>query len=209
MYNIKRMSFIASKLDKLQLASLGILNVFKKPSRLISAMVIAAIFSIILTAFANGTFYWSLLFSQLGLIAKLHIIDKIMVEFLINLKTFSGFLTLLISILQGFCIILLIYNYRHQPKINLNQIGSSTLSTILAAIGLGCPTCGTSLILPIIGVFSSSSLMLVGLFNNILIILSFVISCYALWKLGYIAYANWTNELYLTKKGKNNEKGKN
>lgn len=190
---------IKSIIDKLKLSLCGTFNTLKNPKYLLLFILMFLAFGLILTASAFGSFYWSLLFSRLGAGDKLQIIGEIFLNFLFITKPL-GIITMIISLSQGICIALLVYNYRHQPKINFNQLSGSTASTFLAAIGLGCPMCGTSLIAPIIGIFSSNYLSILNAFNLSIVLLSLIISLYIVWKLGYIAYANQANQLYLTRK---------
>ncbi|PID99468.1 hypothetical protein CSA80_01770 [Candidatus Saccharibacteria bacterium] len=71
-------------------------------------------------------------------------------------------LMLVLAVIQGVNVSLLAYAMRHQQKADAKLIGGSSLTGLLAVIGLGCPACGTSLLTPIIAMFASSSALAVS-----------------------------------------------
>ena len=68
----------------------------------------------------------------------------------------------ILALLQGVSIAALAYVIRRQKKIDDKLVGGSSLITLLAIVGLGCPACGTSLITPIVALFVSSSAVAVS-----------------------------------------------
>jgi hypothetical protein len=194
--------------DKLKLAVTGIFYVIKKIKYMIVAAVIALLFCILLTLFSSGTFYISLLVSGLPIYDKFLIFGTIIEHIALDSTTFSGIIIILISLLQGISITMLIYNFRHQRSTNKTEhIRNSTTSTVFAMIGLGCPTCGTSLIMPIAGIFfsGSSSLLAANIMSSAFVVLALIICIYTSLKLGYISYINYTSERYLKNKDNKNE----
>jgi len=84
---------------------------------------------------------------------------------------------------------------------NSENLQHAGLAAGLAVLGSGCPTCGTTLLAPLIGAISSSSgLALAGTISGILTLASVLIALYALKKVGKEAYIELINESY--KKGK-------
>lgn len=91
----------------------------------------------------------------------------------------------IIALLQGVNIALLIYVVRHQRKLDAGAIGGSSFVGVLAIIGLGCPSCGTSLVTPIVAMFASGSAVVVS--ESIVAValpLAIVIGLYGVYALG-------------------------
>lgn len=83
---------------------------------------------------------------------------------------------------------------------NLEKAG---LITGLIALGAGCPTCGTTLLTPLIGaIFSSSSLAITGAISTIVTWLAIIIAILSLKRLGEETYVIIVNEKYLMRKAK-------
>lgn len=108
-----------------------------------------------------------------------------------------------ISLLQGTLIgltVLLWHKKREQNAANLERAG---IITGLIALGAGCPTCGTTLITPLIGVFfSTGSLAIAGTISAIVTALAIIIAILSLKRLGVETYVIIINEKYLKKKEK-------
>jgi len=86
---------------------------------------------------------------------------KVLISPLSTISDSNGTIVLLmmltLAIIQGIIISALVYTIRHQQKVDGKLIGESSAIGILAIIGLGCPSCGTSLLTPIIALFASGS----------------------------------------------------
>lgn len=94
-------------------------------------------------------------------------------------------LIILISIIQGVSIASLLYAIKKQKRLDDELIGSSSLVTILVTLGLGCPSCGTSLITPIVAIFASSSAAIISeKIINIIMPISLLIAVYGLYSIG-------------------------
>lgn len=73
---------------------------------------------------------------------------------------------------------------------NADNLQSAGLVTGLAILGSGCPTCGTTLLAPLIGtMFSSGSFALAGAISGILTAIAIIVALLALKKMGKDAYA--------------------
>ena len=114
-----------------------------------------------------------------------------------------------IAFLQGILIglIVLLWNKkREQNSANLERAG---IITGLIALGAGCPTCGTTLITPLIGaIFSTGSLAIAGAISTIVTILAIIIAILSVKRLGLEIYVTIINEKYLAKKSKKEENEK-
>lgn len=108
-----------------------------------------------------------------------------------------------ISILQGILIgiIVLLWNKKRQQNVaNLEKAG---IITGLIALGAGCPTCGATLITPLLGaIFSTGGLAIAGTISTIVTWLAIVIAVLSLKRLGEETYVIIINEKYLARKSK-------
>lgn len=89
---------------------------------------------------------------------------------------------------------------------NLERAG---LITGLIALGAGCPTCGVTLLTPLLGaIFSTGSLAIAGTISTIVTWLAVIIAILSLKRLGMEVYVIIINEKYLARKRKkeSNEK---
>ena len=79
-----------------------------------------------------------------------------------------------------------------------DNLGSAGIITGLIALGAGCPTCGVTLITPLIGaIFSTGSLAIAGAVSSILTVLAIIIAILSLKRLGEEVYVIIINEQYL------------
>ncbi|MBR3236609.1 hypothetical protein IKF92_02940 [Candidatus Saccharibacteria bacterium] len=110
-----------------------------------------------------------------------------------------------ISILQGILIglIVLLWGKKRQKadstdSANLEKAG---IITGLIALGAGCPTCGATLLTPLIGaIFSTGGLAITGAVSTIVTWLAIIIAILSLKRLGEETYVTIVNEKYLRKK---------
>lgn len=104
-----------------------------------------------------------------------------------------------ISILQGILIglIVLLWDKKRQNSANLERAG---IIAGLIALGAGCPTCGTTLLTPLIGtIFSTSGLAVTGTISTIVTWLAIIIAILSLKRLGEEAYVIIVNEKFLAR----------
>ena len=92
---------------------------------------------------------------------------------------------------------------------NSENIQKAGLITGLIALGAGCPTCGVTLLTPLIGaIFSTGSLAIAGTVSSIVTILAVVIAILALKRLGVETYVIIVNEKYLKKQSERSQNAK-
>lgn len=73
---------------------------------------------------------------------------------------------------------------------NSDNVQNAGLAAGLAVLGTGCPTCGTTLITPLIGtLFSTSSYALASAISGILTAAAIIVALFALKRIGNDAYA--------------------
>lgn len=87
-------------------------------------------------------------------------------------------LLFIVSILQGVSVAALVYIIRQNRRLDrsfLKELGSSGAAGIMAAIGLGCAACGTSLVTPLLTfLFATSSIAIaetVGIYSAVFAVL--------------------------------------
>ena len=85
-----------------------------------------------------------------------------------------------------------------QAASNADNLQSAGLAAGLAVLGTGCPTCGTTLLMPVIGtLFSTSGYALAGFVSGLLTAASLIIALFALKRIGHEAYALIVSERFL------------
>ena len=85
-----------------------------------------------------------------------------------------------------------------QAASNADNLQSAGIAAGLAVLGTGCPTCGTTLLMPVIGtLFSTSGYALAGLVSGLLTAASLIIALFALKRIGHEAYALIVSERFL------------
>lgn len=124
-------------------------------------------------------------------------------------QPFSDWLPIfLISLLQAILIGLIVLLWKKKKDQNSANLERAGIITGLIALGAGCPTCGTTLLTPLIGtIFSTGSLAIAGAISTIVTILAIVIAILSLKRLGLEVYVTIINEKYLARKKEENEKG--
>ena len=104
-------------------------------------------------------------------------------------------------------LIVLLWNKKKEQ--NAENLGSAGIITGLIALGAGCPTCGVTLLTPLIGAFvSTGSLAIAGTISTIVTVLAIIIAVLSLKRLGEEVYVIIINEKYLARKKKEAEKVK-
>ena len=108
-----------------------------------------------------------------------------------------------ISLLQGILIGLIVLLWKKKGNQNSANLERASLIAGLIALGAGCPTCGTTLLTPLLGaIFSTGSLAIAGTVSTIVTILAIIIAILSLKRLGEEVYVTIINEKYLARKEK-------
>ena len=103
-----------------------------------------------------------------------------------------------VALLQGVLLGLVVIVWRHNRQQSANQAGanqnaanaqSAGIVAGLAVLSAGCPTCGTSLLLPIIGMFTSAGGALAGAISGLVYAIAVFVALWALQRVGREAYA--------------------
>ena len=192
-YNISmKWSKIKSKLakwgDEWLLAFGGLKLALKSWKFVVVAGVMFLFFGTLLNLLSSGFAAFNLM-ATLDFGGKMQIIfDAFLGIFGIN-KAFLDWLPIFcISLLQGALIgmIVLVWKKKRENSVNLQNTG---IAAGLAILGSGCPTCGTSLIAPIIGaLFSSGSYAVAGTISGIITFAAIIVALLAFKKVGEEVY---------------------
>ena len=131
------------------------------------------------------------------------IADSFLAIFGINQPFFDWLPVFAISLLQGILIGLIVLLWQKKKDQNSANLEKAGIITGLIALGAGCPTCGTTLLTPLLGaIFSTGSLAIAGTISIIVTMLAIIIAILSLKLLGEEAYVIIINEEYLARKSK-------
>lgn len=229
-------STIVSKwCDDWRMAGRGILF-FTQDLRFFAVFVpVFVIFGTLLSMFSSGFSAFSLFFAT-DFDGKMGILGSAFLALFGVGRSFWDFLlNFVISLLQALLITLIVLVYRHRrnqdkqkrtknkpsrldnkqkrnsekPEAESGFLQNAGLSAGLALLGSGCPTCGTTLITPILSaLFSGGSLALAGTISGIITAVAILIALWSIKKLGVEAYAiivgeRWRNKKQRQKKEEN------
>jgi len=128
--------------------------------------------------------------------------DSFLALFGIGRNFWDWILLFVITVLQSFLIGLVVFVWRkkrrnhHDRKTdNADNLQSAGIVAGLAVLGSGCPTCGTTLLMPLIGtIFSSSGYVLAGTISGILTVAAVWLALFTMRRIGKEAYARIKSE---------------
>lgn len=189
-------------LDEFVLASKGIILATRERRFWFGFMPSFLFFGLLMNLLSGGTSKFDLMFT-LGFPSGFKILGESFLNIFGVNKIFLEWLPIFfISILQGILIGLIVLLWDKKRKQNSENLQKAGIITGLIALGAGCPTCGTTLLTPLIGaVFSSGSLAIAGVLSTIVTWLAIIIAILSLKRLGLETYVIITNEKYMKSKG--------
>lgn len=194
--------------DEFILASKGILLATKE-KRFWYGFIPAFIFFAMLINLLSGGFSKFELMHATGFSGTMAILrDSFLSVFGVN-QIFLDWLPIFgLSLLQGTLIgliTLLWQKQNSQKSSNSEGVEKAGIITGLIALGAGCPTCGTTLLTPLLGTFfSTSSLAITGAISAIITVIAVIVAILSLKRLGLETYVIIVNEKYLAKKASKN-----
>lgn len=200
----KRKKFNFRKwLDEFLLAGKGILLASKEKRFLIAFLTAFLLFGTLINLLSGGFSKFELM-GALGLWGSLKIIwSAVIGVFGINMIFAEWMFVFFLALLQGILIglIVLLWDKKRGEKNNSENVEKAGIITGLIALGAGCPTCGTTLITPLIGtLFSTGGLAITGMISNIVTVLAILIAILSLKRIGLETYAIMVNEKYIKKR---------
>ena len=196
-------------LDEFVLAGKGILLATKE-KRFWYGFAPSFLFFGFLMNLLSGGFAKFELMSALGFPGNLKIIaDCFIAIFGINQPFLDWLPIFAISVLQGILIGLIVLLWDKKKDQNSANLEKAGIITGLIALGAGCPTCGTTLLTPLIGaIFSTGGLAITGAISTIITWLAIIVAILSLKRLGEETYVTIINEKYLAKKAKKEQSEK-
>ena len=188
-------------LDEFALAGKGILMSTKEKRFWYGFVPSFLFFGLLMNLLSGGTSKFDLMFA-LGFPTSLKILgESFLGIFGFNLNFLDWVPIFAISLLQGTLIGLIVLLWKKKRKENAENLEKAGIITGLIALGAGCPTCGTTLLTPLLGaLFSTGGLAITGAISAIVTWLAIIIAILSLKRLGFEIYAIIVNEKYLKKK---------
>lgn len=119
-------------------------------------------------------------------------------------KNFLDFgLNFLLTLLQSVLVALVVFVAKHNKKQDQGSAESSAIVAGLVVLGSGCPTCGTTLLAPVLGALlsgASSAVALAGRLSLFINLFAVILAVFVFKKLGLTTYAIIKSEQYLRRK---------
>lgn len=192
---------IAKWLDGFPLAGKGILLAFHE-KRFVISFIISFLFFGTLMNLLSGGFSKFQLMGALGFPTNLQILgDAFLGVFGFKRPFLDWLFVFLIATLQGVLIGLVVLLWKKKQSGNSANVEKAGIITGLIALGAGCPTCGTTLLTPLLGtLFSTSGFAITGVVSQLVTWLAIIVAILSLRRIGEETYVIIVNEKYLAKK---------
>ena len=177
-------------LDHIKLGSIGISYLLSFKKYLMLFIFSWLFFLYFLTFFKDGNGNLSLLFSGISADQKTSLLWRILLTCFSNFLNLYGLSLILLSLLQGLAIVLMVYAWRHKSKDEaLSSASTSTVASALGFVALGCPSCGISLLTPILSALAGASAgILAEKVGAILTVIAFALLFYSVFHLAYLVF---------------------
>lgn len=188
-------------LDNFVIAGKGILLATKERRFWYGFIPTFIFFGMLMNLLAGGTSKFDLMFA-LGFPQVFHILGESFLSiFGINQPFLDWLPIFLICTLQGILIGLIVLLWNKKRNQNAENLGSAGIVAGLIALGAGCPTCGTTLLTPLLtSLFSAGGLAVTGAVSTIVTIIAIIVAIFSAKRLGVETYVTIVNEKYLARK---------
>lgn len=205
-------------LDEWKMAASGVLLATRDAKFLIATIISLVAFGTLMNLLSSSSAALSLFWAT-DFAGKLAILgDNFLAIFGVGRNFWDWLLLFGITILQSILIGLVVFVWQKKRRSrrerllagvhNSDNVQSVGLVAGLAVLGSGCPTCGTTLLMPIIGtLFSSGGYVLAGVMSGLLTVGAILLALFTLKRIGKEAYVMVLNENYEKKHRKIAEKG--
>lgn len=191
--------------DDFVLAGKGILMATKKKRFWYGFVPTFILFAMLINLLSSGFSKFQLMFSSFeafGMIIR----DAFLSVFGVNQIFLDWLPVFLLCLLQGTLVGLIVFLWhkkREKKGANSAGVEKAGIITGLIALGAGCPTCGTTLLTPLLGaIFSTGSLAIAGAISTIVTILAVIIAILSLKRLGVETYVIIVDERYRSRHAK-------
>lgn len=171
---------------KFKISLLAILKTYKNYKYIILSLIIAFLFFEFLYWFLNGQLFMYLMGSgNLSILDKINLITSTTVGYFQTVSIWQSSAVVILSILQGIVIGQIIYILKNQNKLDEKAFGGSAIASVIALFSVGCPSCGTSIITPVLSIFvSGASVGLTDAVHEASIYIGLLFAVYALYSIG-------------------------
>lgn len=171
---------------KIQLSAKASFKVFKNWKYLGLAALISLLFIQLLYWLLNPSLLrFFITTPSLTILEKFKIFAEVIGSYLASIPLWQAIVVVSLSIVQGLVISLLIFTIRNQTKLDKKSTIGSTIATVVAMFSVGCVSCGTSIIAPVIGIFvAGASASLSEAINKVAVVFGLLIALYALYAVG-------------------------
>lgn len=188
--------------DEWPLAGRGIMLATREKWFWIGFLVAFVVFGTLMNLLSGGFAKFQLMWA-VGLPGALKIIaDAVVATVGIGKPVAEWLPTFALATLQGALIglILLMAHKKRSSQLS-DDVQRAGIITGLVALGAGCPTCGTTLLTPLLGaIFSTGGLAMVGVISSVVTVVAVVIALLSLKRIGLETYVIIVNEKYLRRK---------
>ena len=177
-------------LDQIKLGGIGVAYLLSFKKYLLLFVFSWLFFLFFLTFFKDGSGNLALLFSGISIGQKFSLLWRVLLACFGNFLSLYGLSLVLLSLLQGLAIALMVYAWRHKNKDQaLSSASTSTVASALGFVALGCPSCGISLLTPLLSALAGASAsVLAEKVGAVLTIVAFVLLFYSVFHLGYLVF---------------------
>ncbi len=191
-------------LDEFVLAGKGILMATRERKFWVGFIISFLFFGLLMNLLSSGLTKFELMFA-VGFSGAMKILGDAFLAILgVNMIFMEWLPIFLLSFLQGVLIGLIVFLWQKKREENSANVEKAGIITGLIALGAGCPTCGTTLLTPLLGtIFSTGSLVAAGVISTVVTVLAIVIAILSLKRLGVETYVIIVNEKYLARRKKN------
>ena len=188
-------------LDDFLIAGNGILLATKEKRFWYGFIPTFLFFGLLMNLLAGGTSKFDLMFA-LGFPRALKILGENFLGIFGVGQPFLDWLPIFaLSVMQGILIGLIVLLWNKKSKENAENLGSAGIIAGLIALGAGCPTCGTTLLTPLLGALvSTGGIAIAGTISTIVTIIAILIAIFSLKRLGVETYVTIINEKFLRKR---------
>lgn len=179
------------------MAAIGIILAPRHLSFMIPFLLTFLIFGTLISLLSAGSSAIDLFFAaDFG--GKMEILGNGVLTLFGKGRSFSDFLlNFLLAFLQATLVGLIVFVYKKRKQNKLGKkyakgsesVQNASIATGLALLGSGCPTCGTTLITPILAtVFSSGSYAIASVVSGVMTLVAYILILWSLKKMGLEAY---------------------
>ena len=192
--------------DRTKFAVVGYKYLLSRPRYIVALVISFLIFLYVLSQLQDGGTNWQLLWSGLDFGDKMQVFGRSLASMLANFTSFTGILIVFLALMQSLCVAGIVFAIRHRQKDDaLNGASTGSIASILAFITLGCPTCGMTLLTPLLTmVAGTGAVALAERLGVILSIVAFLLLFFTLVQLGYQIFVNVSAERAKEKHAKSN-----